>query len=56
MGSETNITYIIIGGRKLAVGDVRSQDFAAIEDPKASVVSLQSTLVQILHKLQGASK
>ena len=56
MDSETNITNIIIGGRKLVVGDVRSEDFAGIEDPKASVVSLQSTLVQILHKLQGASK
>ena len=42
-----------INGTAFSLGDLRKSDFRAIEDPKASVKSIQAWAIQINNILRG---
>ena len=45
--------FININGLLLSLGDLRKADFSQIKNPKASVISCQKTLIEILDVLRG---
>lgn len=47
------VNFITINGMTLSLGDLRKVDFSSIHDPKASVKSLQETMVALLGVLRG---
>jgi hypothetical protein len=47
------VNNLVINGQACSLGDLRKADFAAVHDPKASVISIQKTLIEILDILRG---
>lgn len=49
-----NITnFITINGTNYSLGDLRKADFSALQDPKASVLSIKNWAVQLNNILRG---
>lgn len=47
------LNFLTINGMTLSLGDLRKADFSALEDPKASVKSIQSWAIQLNNILRG---
>ena len=47
------MNFLTINGMTLSLGDLRKADFAALEDPKASVKSIQAWAIQLNTILRG---
>jgi hypothetical protein len=50
------LNFITINGMTLSLGDLRKEDFSSIQNPKASVKSIQDTLIALLNVLRGFSE
>lgn len=50
------VNFLSINGMTLSLGDLRKADFSAIEDPKASVKSIQAWAIQLNNILRGFSE
>lgn len=51
--SPRAMNFLTINGMTLSLGDLRKADFAALEDPKASVKSIQAWAIQLNTILRG---
>lgn len=51
-----NVNFLTVNGVTLSLGDIRKADFSQISNPKASVKSIQETLISILDVLRGFSE
>jgi hypothetical protein len=49
------MNFLNINGMTLSLGDLRKADFSEIEDPKASVKSIQEWAIQVSNILRGFS-
>ena len=49
------MNFLTVNGSVYTLGDLRKADFSSIEDPKASVKSLQAWAIQINNILRGFS-
>ena len=47
------VVKISVGSQQWSLGDLFKADFANIHDPKASVKSIQETLILVLNVLRG---
>ena len=47
------VNSLIINGVAYSLGDLRKSDFSQLEDPKASVKSLQAWAIQLNNILRG---
>ena len=47
------MNFFNINGMTYSLGEVRKSEFAAIEDPKASVKSIQAWAIQVSNILRG---
>lgn len=50
------MNFLNINGMTLSLGDLRKADFSELEDPKASVKSIQEWAIQVSNILRGFSK
>ncbi len=50
------MNFLNINGMILSLGDLRKADFSELEDPKASVKSIQEWAIQVSNILRGFSK
>ena len=49
------MNFLNINGMTLSLGDLRKADFSGLEDPKASVKSIQEWAIQVSNILRGFS-
>lgn len=47
------MNFLTINGMTLSLGDLRKVDFAQLQDPKASVKSIQAWAIQLNNILRG---
>lgn len=50
------MNFLNINGMTLSLGDLRKADFSSVEDPKASVKSIQAWAIQLNNILRGFSQ
>ena len=50
------MNFLNINGMHMSLGDLRKADFSELEDPKASVKSLQAWAIQLSNIVRGFSK
>ena len=50
------MNFLTINGSVYTLGDLRKTDFSALEDPKASVKSIQAWAIQLNNILRGFSQ
>ena len=50
------MNFFNINGSLYSLGDLRKADFSSLEDPKASVKSLQAWAIQVSNILRGFSQ
>ena len=56
-GDDPRIVNVInINGTPYSIGDLRKADFSSVEDPKASVKSLQAWAINLNNILRGFSQ
>lgn len=48
--------FLNINGNLFSLGDLRKADFSSVEDPKASVKSIQAWAIQLNNILRGFSQ
>ena len=48
--------FLTIGGNTYSLGNLRKSDFSSLEDPKASVISIQQWAIQLNNILKGISE
>ena len=55
-GTPQTVNVLNINGNLFSLGDLRKADFSAVEDPKASVKSIQAWAIQLNNILRGFSQ
>lgn len=50
------MNFLTVNGSVYALGDLRKADFSTLEDPKASVKSIQAWAIQLNNILRGFSQ
>lgn len=50
------MNFITINGMTFSLGDLRKADFSQLQDPKASVKSIQAWAIQVNNILRGFSE
>lgn len=55
-GTPQTVNVLNINGNLYSFGDLRKADFSSLEDPKASVKSIQAWAIQLNNILRGSSQ